>query len=171
MNIIFFGYMTSGKSIIGEKLGEILKKPFQDLDDYIEKKENRSISDIFKYQGEIYFRKIESEYLKTFLQQKNMILSLGGGTPCYGNNIDLIRQQKDAKSIYLNLTVSELGKRLFENKADRPLVSHLKTQEEVTEFVGKHIFERIHFYNQADIIINANSTPDDVLAKILQELG
>ncbi|MFC5196062.1 shikimate kinase [Bizionia hallyeonensis] len=170
MNIILLGYMTSGKSLIGEKLSRILKKPFQDLDDYIENKEGLSISDIFKTKGEIYFRKIEAKHLETFLQQEDMILSLGGGTPCYGSNMKLIKQQPNSKSIYLNVSVAELGKRLFLNKTNRPLVAHLKTQEETTEFVGKHIFERLNFYNQADLNINANKSPDDIIEDILLKL-
>ncbi|OBX17495.1 MULTISPECIES: shikimate kinase [Bizionia] len=170
MNIILLGYMTSGKSLIGEKLSGILKKSFQDLDDYIENKEGLSISDIFKTKGEIYFRKIEAKHLETFLQQKDMILSLGGGTPCYGGNMALIKQQPNNKSIYLNVSVAELGNRLFLNKANRPLVAHLKTQEETTEFVGKHIFERLNFYNQADLSINANKSLDDIIEDILLKL-
>lgn len=170
MNIILIGYMTSGKTIIGQKLAEILNKPFQDLDHYIEKMENRSISEIFDSKGEIYFRKIESLHLNGFLQQKDKILSLGGGTPCYGANMALIREQTDTTSIYLNVSVAELGIRLFANKMNRPLVSHLKTQEETTEFVGKHIFERINFYNQADLIVNANHAPDEIVADILSKL-
>ncbi|MGY0392048.1 shikimate kinase [Bizionia sp. KMM 8389] len=170
MSIIIFGYMTSGKSLIGEKLSQILNKPFQDFDSYIEKKEGISISDIFRLKGEIYFRKIESAYLSDFLKQDDMILSLGGGTPCYGNNMALIKEQAHAKSIYLNVSVSELGKRIYLNKAHRPLVAHLSSEEEATEFVGKHIFERLNYYNQADLIINANGTPDEVVALIMEKL-
>ncbi|EGV42438.1 shikimate kinase [Bizionia argentinensis JUB59] len=170
MNIILLGYMTSGKSIIGQKLSQILEKPFQDLDDYIEIKENMSISDIFKTRGEIYFRKIESKHLSSFLQQKDVVMSLGGGTPCYGNNMALIKQQPDALSVYLNVSVAELGNRLFLNKASRPLVSHLVSQEEVTEFVGKHIFERLNFYNQANISVNGNKTPDEIVESIILKL-
>ncbi|TYB79610.1 shikimate kinase [Bizionia myxarmorum] len=170
MNIILLGYMTSGKTLIGQKLAKILNKPFQDLDHYIEKIENCSISDIFESKGEIYFRKIESLHLKGFLKQKDMILSLGGGTPCYGANMALIQEQTDTKSVYLNVSVAELGKRLFANKMNRPLVSHLKTQEETTEFVGKHIFERINFYNQANLIVNANQSPEEIVADILSKL-
>lgn len=170
MNIILLGYMTSGKSIIGKKLSQILKKPFQDLDDYIETKEGITISEIFETKGEIYFRKIEGHYLASFLEQKNMILSLGGGTPCYGNNMELIKGQSDALSIYLNVSVAELGKRLFFNKANRPLVSHLTTENETTEFVGKHIFERLNFYNQADLIINANKSQEDIVQDIILKL-
>lgn len=170
MNIILLGYMTSGKSLIGEKLGQILKKSFQDFDDYIEKMEGMSISEIFETRGEIYFRKIEGKHLFSFLQQKDMVLSLGGGTPCYGNNMELINKQPNTKSIYLNVSVAELSKRLFLNKASRPLVAHLKTEEEITEFVGKHIFERLNFYNQADMNINANKSPEDIVEDILLKL-
>ncbi|SFN85385.1 shikimate kinase [Bizionia echini] len=170
MNIILLGYMTSGKSVIGKKLSQILKKPFQDLDDYIEKKEGKTISDIFTTKGEIYFRKVEAMHLESFLQQNNMILSLGGGTPCYGNNMNLIKQQLNTQSIYLNVSVAELSKRLYLNKENRPLVAHLQSEDAVAEFVGKHIFERVNFYNQADIIVNANNSPEKIIDDILLKL-
>ncbi len=170
MNIILLGYMTSGKTVIGQKLSRLLKKPFQDLDDYIEQHEGMPISEIFTTKGEIYFRKIEGHYLKSFLKQKNMILSLGGGTPCYGPNMELIKEQLDTTSIYLNVSVAELANRLFLNKSNRPLVAHLTSKIEITEFVGKHIFERLKFYNQADVIIDANKPTDDIVDDIILKL-
>ena len=84
MKIVLLGYMASGKSTIGREISKKLDMKFIDLDDYISKREKRSISEIFKVEGEIYFRKIESSYLGEILNSKDsFILSLGGGTPCY----------------------------------------------------------------------------------------
>lgn len=163
--------MASGKSIIGKKAAKILNWQFVDLDDIISKNEGRSISDIFKNKGEIYFRKIESKYLHETLENADQtVIALGGGTPCYGNNMNLISETKNATSIYLNVAIPELAKRLFKDKEHRPLVAHLSSIEDMTEFVGKHIFERIAFYNQANLIIDANKSIDKTLEDILLKL-
>lgn len=171
MNIILLGYMASGKSIIGKKIAKILNWQFIDLDDVISKNEDKSINDIFKNEGEIYFRKIESKYLQRTLKQADQtIISLGGGTPCYGNNMNLISKTKNITSIYLNVSIPELTNRLFKEKEHRPLVAHIFSIEDMTEFVGKHIFERIAFYNQADLLIDVNDSSDKTVENILLKL-
>ena len=87
MNIILLGYMGVGKSLIGQNLSSILNQKFIDLDKYIEIKHSKSINNIFIDSGDIYFRKIESESLNDCLLNNNIILSVGGGTPCYNNNM------------------------------------------------------------------------------------
>ncbi|HUH28720.1 shikimate kinase [Gelidibacter sp.] len=149
MNIVLIGYMGSGKSTIGRKLAEIVDFKFVDLDDYIQKKENMSIPQIFETKGEIYFRKKEHLYLKEVLQLNNIILSLGGGTPCYGSNMAAILDAEDTHSIYLKSSIPSLVQRLTPEKAQRPLIAHLKTDEELIEFIGKHLFERSFYYNQS----------------------
>jgi shikimate kinase len=101
MKIILLGYMGCGKSVIGAFLAEKLQIPFYDLDQEIEKETQISIAELFQTRGEIYFRKKENEILKTFLAKENdFVLSLGGGTPCYYNNHELLLQE-DVFSIYL----------------------------------------------------------------------
>jgi len=161
MNITLLGYMGSGKSTIGVRLAAILGFKFIDLDDFIEKKEQQSVKEIFKIKGEIYFRKIETHYLKEVItQNKNVVLSVGGGTPCYSNNMDLINSEY-SKSIYLKLTPKSLSSRLFLEKEQRPLISHLKTEEDLLEFIAIHLFERQNFYCQATNTI----TTDDLTIK------
>ena len=88
MKIVLLGYMASGKSTIGKQLSKKLSVQFLDLDDYISEKEQMSISEIFDKKGEVYFRLIEHKYLKAVLEkEEDFILSLGGGTPCYANNM------------------------------------------------------------------------------------
>ncbi|MFP2994297.1 shikimate kinase [Spongiivirga sp. MCCC 1A20706] len=147
--IILIGYMGSGKSTIGKLLAEELRHPYIDLDTYIEKQENQTISSIFENRGEIYFRKQEHFYLKHLLESKdNMILSLGGGTPCFAGNMDIIKNS-NATSIYLKLSIPNLVERLFNERNERPLISHIHDKETMIEFIGKHLFERSYFYNQA----------------------
>src|SRR5690606_18970444 len=155
MKIILMGYMGSGKSTIGLQLANILGFTFVDLDTYIEAKEASSIPELFKSKDEIYFRKKETSYLKELLNtNESSVIALGGGTPCYGTNLQFILETDDAKSVYLKLSIPSLVKRLELEKSKRPLISHLKTQEELTEFIGKHLFERSPYYSQADEIVN-----------------
>lgn len=155
MKVVLLGYMASGKSSIGRRLSKKINLPLIDLDNYIEAKEQLSIADIFKQKGEIYFRKIENIYLKELLQKnESFVLSLGGGTPCYANNMDLINQS-DAISIYLKASVNKLANRLIKKKSKRPLVANL-SDDKIFEFVGKHLFERNVFYDQAKIIVKTD---------------
>lgn len=154
MNIILLGYMGVGKSLIGQKLSYLLNKNFIDLDDYIEKKEGKSIQNIFSDSGDLYFRKLESKLLKDcLLKNDDIILSVGGGTPCYNNNISLINSNKNL-SIYLKNNNIDISKRLFKIKKNRPLISNIQTEEKMIEFVSKHLFEREFFYNKALIKID-----------------
>ncbi len=172
MITILIGYMASGKTSIGKKLAKKLKYNFIDLDDFIEEKENKSVSSIFKTKGEIYFRKQESLYLKTILEsENNILLALGGGTPCYGGNMDVILAAKNVKCIYLKATLETLANKLLLKREKRPLIAHIETIEDMTEFIGKHLFERSYYYNKAEIKVSIdNKTKDDVVEEIRQKL-
>ena len=124
MKILLLGYMGSGKSAIGSLLSQKTQISFYDLDNEIEKNEQMSIAEIFQTKGEIYFRKKENEMLKAFLAlQENFILSLGGGTPCYYNNHELLKAT-GILSIYLKATTDTLVKRLMNEKNSRPLLNN-----------------------------------------------
>jgi shikimate kinase len=172
MNIILIGYMGSGKSTIGKNVAVVLDFKYLDLDDVIEESEGTTISEIFKSKGEIYFRKIESTFLENVLNiNNNTVISLGGGTPCYGNNIELIKNSKNASSIYLKASITTLAERLFLERHKRPLISHLDDVNELTEFIGKHLFERSFYYAQSDLTINTDTkTTDEVVESIVINL-
>jgi len=168
MNVILIGYMASGKSSVGKVLAEKLKFGLIDLDDYIEAKEQDSIKNIFKKKGEIYFRKLETKYLEEILKnQDNIVLSLGGGTPCYGNNMDYIRGNKNAKSIYFKTSIPTLVERLKAEKDQRPLIAHIENDEMLVEFIGKHLFERSQFYNLAELTV---TTDDKTKERIVEDV-
>lgn len=169
MIIALLGYMGVGKSSIGAKLASNLGYKFVDLDSYIEEKEKLSIPELFKTKGEIYFRKKEHLYLKELYNLKsNIILSLGGGTPCFYGNMEIINSQK---SIYLKLQPKYLADRLFSEKNKRPLISHLKTKDSLLEFIAIHLFERQNFYNMADLTVNIDQLSiDQVTKEIINKL-
>lgn len=171
MTLILVGYMGSGKSSVGRKLSKILNYDFIDFDTYIEEQVGMNVIDIFKSRGEVFFRKKENVYLKDVVDKSNTVVALGGGTPCYGNNLDIIKNGTRSKLIYLKTSLPNLSERLFAEKSKRPLISHLQTKDDLLEFVGKHLFERAPIYEQADITIKTDSlSVDQVVESILIQL-
>ncbi len=149
MKTVLLGYMASGKSTIGKILATEVGVPFIDLDHYIEAQENKTVTEIFNEKGEIYFRLQEHKYLKELLNSKDsFILSLGGGTPCYANNMDLLNSSENTISFYLKATIKTLVDRLNNQQDQRPLVANLSPNE-LKEFIAKHLFERSFYYEQA----------------------
>lgn len=165
MKIIFLGYMGSGKSTLARLFAESNGGTAIDLDDYISDKEKMSIPDIFEKKGEIYFRRIEGTYLKELLNSdQQLILALGGGTPCYGNNMKLIKEK--ATSVYLRGAIPTLTRRLTNERSKRPLIASLEP-EQLTEYIAKHLFERRTFYEQADHTIAIDDkTPDEIMKEV-----
>jgi len=166
MKIVLLGYMASGKSFVGSVLADNLNLQFIDLDAYIEQKENNSISEIFKQKGEIYFRIKESECLTALLDLKEpTIISLGGGTPCYGNNMKLIEEH--STSFYLKASISTIFNRLQHETNQRPLVATIGA-ENLQEYVAKHLFERNPYYEKATYTISVN---DKKIEEIVEEIN
>lgn len=164
MKIVLVGYMGSGKSTIGKLLAGNLDYDFIDLDDYIASSENMEIPKIFESKGEIYFRKKEYEYLNEILNTKdNFVLSTGGGTPCYGENMNAILEVTP-NVFYLKVSIAGLINRLLSGKEHRPLIADIPN-EELPEFVSKHLFERSYFYSQANhkLLCDENSKEELVL--------
>ncbi|WP_299225888.1 shikimate kinase [uncultured Psychroserpens sp.] len=171
MTLILVGYMGSGKSSVGKRMAELINYDFIDLDDYIEEKAEMSIKEIFKTRNEIFFRKLEHTSLKEVIEVNNAVIALGGGTPCYGINLSLIKNHPNCKIIYLKGSIKSLTTRLSSEKENRPLIAHLQTEGALLEFIGKHLFERAPFYEQSDIIIKTdNLSVDEVVASIVLEL-
>ena len=171
--IFLIGYMGSGKSVIGKELSKRILYTFYDLDYFIEMNEKLSINQIFDKKKELYFREIEKKYLKKLIDKdENKIISLGGGTPCYNNNMDLILNTRNSESIYLKRSIDILVERLFKKLSSRPLISHLKNRNELKEFVSKHLFERNQYYLRSKKILNTNNLElDDVVEELKKLLG
>jgi shikimate kinase len=160
MKIAVCGYMGSGKSTVSQFLASQLQLNLIDLDNELEKEENLSISEIFQQKGEIYFRERENFKLKEILNsQKSGVISLGGGTPCYANNLQLLKSEKDLKMVYLKLSSQSLTERLWNESNTRPVIAHLDSKEKLEDFIRKHLFERQFDYLQSDYIIDANHKP------------
>ena len=164
MQLVLLGYMGSGKSSIAKKLAKAMNLEFIDLDHYIEQKEEASITQIFKEKGEIYFRTTEHQQLKEILATRNnIVLAVGGGTPCYAGNMALINSY--ATSIYLKCSIKVLKRRLENAKRQRPLIADIE-EEKLSEFIAKHLFERAPFYEQASITVNAEQSQKKIVEEI-----
>ena len=161
--------MGSGKTLVSKELSILNNFKIFDLDAEISRQNNSSIAEIFKKKGEIFFRKTEKEVLEKILSsEKNIILSLGGGTPCYYNNIDSINEK--TISIFLKTNVKTLAQRLSSEKDKRPLIQNI-SNEDLPEFIAKHLFERNPFYNQAKITINTdNLSAREIAEEILTQI-
>ncbi|CAM3426901.1 Shikimate kinase [Flavobacterium longum] len=165
--IILSGYMGSGKSSVAKRLQEKMGLSLHDLDQTIETSTQHSIAELFAQKGEIYFRKLEHEILKELLRQPQpFILSLGGGTPCYANNHELL-QANGIHWVYLKASPETLLDRIANDKTERPLLSG-KKHSELKDFIAQHLFERSSFYNLAPYKVSTDGkTPDEIANEII----
>lgn len=171
-HIVLLGYMGCGKSTAGRLLAEQLQLPFVDLDEYLTNKYGGSIPNLFLKNDEIGFRKLEKIALNEILvNQEKSVLSLGGGTPCYADNMQSVLQATP-HTFYLSPSVNMLCNRLFPARNQRPMISHLNNKKDLLEFISKHIFERKQFYEQANHpIYLRNESPEELVSQIIQKLG
>jgi shikimate kinase len=131
----------------------------------------QSISSIFETKGELFFRKKERECLEKILSEKKpMIVSLGGGTPCYYDTMNFLSANEDVQTIYLKTSVPTLTERLVEESDQRPLISHLKSRDEITEFIGKHLFERNPYYSMAKLSVITDHKSAQVVVSEIEKL-
>lgn len=152
MRIFLVGFMGSGKTHWGRQLASQLRIPFFDLDNVIEEKEQKPISKIFAESGEEAFRMKEKAMLEQLIDEHaSMVLSCGGGTPCFFNNIE--RMKKYGVVVWLNTHVEVLLERLMKEKSSRPLIKNIP-DEEMKSFIIRKLNERRMYYEQADVVID-----------------
>ena len=151
--IILIGYMGSGKTTVGKALSKETGMMFYDLDWYIESRMRKTVSQIFAEKGEEGFRKIEYNMLHEVAEFEDVIISCGGGTPCFFDNMDYMNQQGDV--IYLKATPETLYKHLLMAKVERPLLKD-KTPEELIAYITEHLKEREPFYEKAHHTLDVN---------------
>jgi len=167
--IILVGYMAVGKTTIAQLLSEKTTIEWTDLDKLIENEARLSISEIFKVKGEIYFRKLEHKLFKKSIESNtNLIISTGGGTPCYAEN-HLMLKGENILSIYLKASIETVFERLKVAKQQRPLIAN-QSDEALKEFIAKHLFERSFFYNQATHTISVDAKTPEVIVQEISDL-
>jgi shikimate kinase len=151
--IILIGYMGSGKTTVGKALSKETGMMFYDLDWYIESRMRKTVSQIFAERGEEGFRKIEYNMLHEVAEFEDVIISCGGGTPCFFDNMDYLNQQGDV--VYLKATPETLYKHLLMAKIERPLLKD-KSPEELIAYITEHLKERAPFYEKARYTLDVN---------------
>jgi len=164
MRYFLIGYKSSGKSTLGRKLSALTGLKFIDLDEVIEQHEGRKIPELYTDLGDEKFRVKEWEALKEVVKEDNIVVALGGGAPCYCDNMNLL--EKKGEIIYLKLNDNVLVQRLKKATADRPIVLN-KSEDELFTYVKDLRSRCEHFYMRAKYVIDGEHITATELADIL----
>jgi len=169
MRIFLVGFMGAGKSVIGRRLAKSLNISFYDLDEEIESRYKMSVTSIFQKYDEACFRKLETTVLESFSEKDNYVLSCGGGTPCFGNNMALLNSL--GTTIYIKLPAEKLAGRIANSFHKRPLTEG-KLEAELASYVRETLNVREPFYSMAQITVAGSETDkDELVEKIVQILN
>lgn len=168
MRIILIGFMGVGKTVVGKSLAKNLNIKFIDMDNEIEKRENKAISEIFKESGEAYFRKLENDLLKELVKKDNIIISTGGGIITKQENIDILKKERQV--VFLDANVGTIQKNVSKEIDKRPL---LKQSQNIAETIDNLLKKRINKYNDTyNIKIDINDKNiNQVVSEILVHIG
>jgi shikimate kinase len=165
MRIYLIGFMGSGKSHTGKKLAELLKVPFFDLDQMIEDQQQKTISELFEKLGEDRFREIEQRTLHQTIAHKDAVISCGGGTPCFFDNMEWMNEH--GVTIYLHTSEALLLERLIMERNKRPLLAN-SAGEELAGFINRLMEKRLPYYEQAQVIYHQRENEEDVAGFLFQ---
>lgn len=154
MKIFLIGFMGSGKTTLGEKLARRLEYNFIDLDQYIESKESKKINKIFSSYGEERFRVIEAENLRLLEILKDVVISTGGGAPCFHDNMDWMNAH--GLTVYLKHDAESLYQRLKSARKKRPLISGM-SKSKLFNYIRDTLTSREEYYNRANITLEGKS--------------
>ncbi len=152
--IFLIGYMGCGKSTVGKKLSKKLNYDFIDMDDAITGMTGKSVSEIFEQDGEDAFRQLEHSVLKSLCQRNYLVVSTGGGAPCFFDNMSLMNAS--GITVYLQMHPKSLAQRLADSPTIRPLLSGA-SKEELPEIIAGHLSHRERFYNRAKIVMKGEN--------------
>lgn len=159
--------MGSGKTTAGKHLAKLLHYDFVDLDKVIESKENKSIKQIFTDDGENFFRLLEKKHLEKTFTYTSTVISCGGGTSCFFDNMKLMNE--NGITVYLQMNVKELYSRLKNIKQERPLLAG-KSDEELLQFIEEKLTEREVYYKKAQQIIRGLNVKADEIARLFKSV-
>lgn len=167
-SVIFLtGFMGSGKTVTGRLLASRLGYDFLDLDDWIEKKEGRTISRIFASEGESGFRELEQKALYEMGSRERIVIACGGGTPCYSDNMEWMN--KRGVTVFLNPSMRVLAERLLAGQDHRPLIRGLD-REGLFSFIESRLKERMPYYTQARLQLVGVHDQETVISSIVEAL-
>jgi len=166
MTIFLLGFMGCGKSYVGRALAQKIGYDFIDLDTAIEAAEDKKIVEIFNIKGEAAFRTIETAMLHE-IYKKNTIISTGGGTPCFADNMNWMKSS--GLTVFLNPSIEIISERLKSEKSQRPLISAVPDKE-LKNHIYKLYIQRLPYYEAADLTIEAEHE-EDILKVIIEAVG
>ena len=155
--------MGSGKTYWGQLWAKDTSLPFFDMDKLIENEEKETVDEIFKRNGEEYFRQKEKAVLRAFKENDNCIIACGGGSPCFNNNIQWMNE--NGFTIYLKSSPRDILKRVLKGQNKRPLIKDLN-EEALYLFIQQKLIEREPFYNQAKIILRTDELSPNTLSTL-----
>lgn len=144
--IILIGYMGAGKTTIGKVLAREMGMEFYDLDNYIEDRFRQKIPDIFAERGEEGFREMERKMLHEVAEFEDIIISCGGGTPCFFDNMDYMNAQ--GETVFLDASPEVLMEHLKMGKTVRPLIQG-KSNDELVAYIEESLQKRLLYYRKA----------------------
>ena len=164
MKIFLVGFMGSGKTYWGRIWANQSSFSFIDLDEMIETDQQKTIAGIFDENGEEYFRHTENRILFSLAEKDNCIIACGGGTPCYGSNMQWMNEH--GTTVYLSASTGYLLKRVLQEKEHRPLLSKIE-RAELPFFIEQKLKERESFYRQAKIILPVEELRETTIPQFL----
>ena len=153
IRIFLIGYMGAGKTTLGKSFARLLNISFVDLDWYIEERYHKTVSELFAEMGEAGFRELEKTMLHEVGEIENVIISTGGGTPCFFDNMEYMNTH--GTTVFLDANPDVLYKRLSVATQSRPILQG-KTEKELYDFIVAKIAERMQYYSQAQHVFNAD---------------
>ena len=165
MKIFVMGMPASGKSYWGKQWAKELKLDFIDLDEKIESTLGKSIPEIFSTSGESFFRETESQVLSELMLLDHFVLSCGGGTPCFGDNLK--KMNECGVTVFLNVGLDNLMQNLEKNNQSRPLIDGY-TSNELTVKLTQMLQERLPFYKQSKITLSETELNPNALNDLVR---
>jgi shikimate kinase len=169
--IFLTGYMGSGKTILGKALANRTNLSYIDTDHFIESRYRKKIREIFAGEGENRFREIEHNVISELADYEDVVISTGGGLPCFNNNMELMNEK--GITVYLEVSVNELAARLETSKSVRPVLQG-RSGEELKQFISENLDKRRPYYEQAKIRFDVEKMEDErdieMLVKALEKI-
>jgi shikimate kinase len=162
--VFLIGLMGAGKSTVGKELAHSFQCTYMDTDNQLEQLTGMRTTELFKINGETYFRELEKELALTFEEGERLVVATGGGFPCNSGVMDYLKSI--GTIIYLKATPSQLASRLEQESDMRPLLSNTSSREEIVKFLINQLGERESYYNQAHFSIEVNKSVEEVVCQI-----
>lgn len=163
--IFLIGFMGSGKTTHGRKIARMMDYDFVDMDEWIEEQEGRSVTEIFRDNGESWFREKERMAIHALSKLEKIVISTGGGVPCHGNNMELLKAS--GLTVYIKLPAEALVSRLTGAKSTRPLLEG-KSPMEIRQTIHTMLTEREPFYQQAHMTIDGLGRVNERVVNAIQ---